>query len=348
MGQNVSTWNNEDPDVGQGRTHCLEIEQDRKNEVIPILIQRSNRWTEKDAVRAYRSLKCAVESLLQLESGNSRLSRNHPDIVDMLSDSVSKFEMFCQCCRETTADIGREMGDVIALMDGTTTFMRELKDTMNEINSFVPRMWGIINPREKYWRECRAAEPALRRAVSDAEEEKNNNSFLIWLNPPHRDILEGKIRAANSRLADNLRRQSEARSKYESSYRYAMVARNTSAALASLHDKLAPIATFYRDQYHRLLSVQSELNEQWQASQVLRNLLWDPDLSVSRDRSLQVINRFIDAHKDMSLDQNDTMRAIEYTVIGLESILAPRRSIGYDCSFNDCVAEHEPDLIWTI
>ncbi|PYI09490.1 hypothetical protein BO78DRAFT_384363 [Aspergillus sclerotiicarbonarius CBS 121057] len=355
MGQTVSTWA-DDPEREQDqlkalfnslqdRADCLGIGRDRKNEYIDLLIRDSNDCIEGNADCAYRSLGHAVESLLDVQSGNSRLSRSHPAIVRILSDAVSQFEKLSQICREVTEDIGLEMGNMIALMDETTRFMRELKHRMGELNSSVPRIFTVIRTREQEWKEHRAAEPSLRKAVGDAEEERNDvgNSILGFLNPNVRENLEGKLQVARDRLARNLGDQPLARSKYESYYRYAMVVRNASAAFASLHDRLAQITACFRDRYNQLLSVLLAMNEIWRTSLVLRNVLWDADFTTSKDRALQVVYRFIDAHRGASIGPSNAVEAIEYKVTCHETSLGRKVGHGDGLSDNDATVDCNPD-----
>ncbi|KAJ5711835.1 hypothetical protein N7488_005991 [Penicillium malachiteum] len=129
--------------VLEDRTKAIIQEHNANFQSLQVVGDLSTKLVSDAAKLSYVTLEEVVHTLLQIENGKTRLSRENSSILDLLHTTVEKFQDICGTSKHSAADIGLEAEACMRLGDNAHRFLGDLADAMRTLNIESAAIWKV-------------------------------------------------------------------------------------------------------------------------------------------------------------------------------------------------------------
>lgn len=136
---------------------------------------------------AYFALQEIVDSLLKIENGNTRLSRENSLLVTALTESVQSFSLFCDRVREHMRATGTEAGHSMSEGDGADVLIRSLRAHHRALDSERKAVTMLSNSYRDECYNLKVREVTLQSRVNDARSSQEVSLSHLASAPPVAD-----------------------------------------------------------------------------------------------------------------------------------------------------------------
>jgi hypothetical protein len=108
---------------------------------------------------------------------------------------------------------------------------------------------------------------------------------------------------ARNRLNANQAEQNQAKDRMETLYQLSIFTRNASSVLTLLKERIRTISDGFDDEFKGVITAQDVESELWKGLKQLKNNIWSPEFTSTRDNSLRLILQLLTADDEVFLRQ---------------------------------------------
>ncbi|KAJ5614567.1 hypothetical protein N7528_008221 [Penicillium herquei] len=261
--------------VLEDRTKAIIQEHNANFQSLQVVGDLSTKLVSDAARLSYVTLEEVVHTLLQIENGKTRLSRENSSVLDLLHTTVEKFQDICGTSKHSAADIGLEAETCMRLGDNAHRFLGDFTDAMRTLNIESAAIWKV------------------------REQESVGTDILNFFDSGVSQRAEQRCREAAAGVNENEARIREKERKALIYYQLAMAARNTSAGILMLHRQVDNVAKEYDVDFRRVTDELTVANTLWEGLMNLKNVIWATDLYTTRDNALRVILQLLETDDEV-------------------------------------------------
>ena len=125
------------------------------------------------AEAAYQALESIVSTLLTVEQGSRRLSRENTAITAALEGTISRFDALASLSNKCADELGVSAGDCSNLSQKAKTFIDHLKEPLDALNQQAPAIWTAKTETEGSLWAKQERERQLRSQLENARSERD-------------------------------------------------------------------------------------------------------------------------------------------------------------------------------
>jgi NAD-specific glutamate dehydrogenase len=115
--------------------------------------------------------------------------------------------------------------------------------------------------------------------------------------------LNQDVDNARNRVNKNEWEKNQSKEKMENFYQLGILTRNASSTLVVLKERVKTISDGFDDEFKAVTTAQDVETELWKGLKELKNNIWSPDFTSTRDNSLRLILQLLTADDEVFLRQ---------------------------------------------
>ena len=159
--------------VLEDRTNAIIQEHNDCFQSLQVVGDLSTKLVSDAARLSYATLEEVVHTLLQIENGKTRLSRENSSILVLLHATVNKFQDICGTSKHSAADIGLEAEACMRLGDNAHRFIDDLVDVMRTLNIESAAIWRVRDQEVNSCNDDKSRRQQLQDRVNSANEDRD-------------------------------------------------------------------------------------------------------------------------------------------------------------------------------